>query len=183
MCVFIVEVKTEGAVVSLFLALSFVTLTHNATLLVFLAIFRNWPTIFLGCKIFPLFSALFSSLFTSSSSSSFSNQNEQMGLVSSFLGILGFAVGIPLGLFVGFFLFVYSETKHVKVNITTLIWMFVLFYSKSQHCHMHVLWSLSGDCWCWGLTLLFHFEFWAIVKIWFFVLSLQCCRRTLLLGL
>ncbi|KAG4919317.1 hypothetical protein JHK85_057598 [Glycine max] len=37
-----------------------------------------------------------------------------MGLVSSFLGILGFAVGIPLGLFVGFFLFVYSETKHVK---------------------------------------------------------------------
>ncbi|KAK7343857.1 hypothetical protein VNO77_12937 [Canavalia gladiata] len=37
-----------------------------------------------------------------------------MGLVGSFLGILGFAVGIPVGLLVGFFLFVYSETKHVK---------------------------------------------------------------------
>ncbi|KAJ1406394.1 Synaptotagmin-like mitochondrial-lipid-binding domain [Sesbania bispinosa] len=37
-----------------------------------------------------------------------------MGLVSSFLGILGFTIGIPLGLLVGFFLFVYSETKQVK---------------------------------------------------------------------
>ncbi|XP_027366799.1 synaptotagmin-3 isoform X1 [Abrus precatorius] len=37
-----------------------------------------------------------------------------MGLLGSFLGIIGFAVGIPLGLLVGFFLFVYSETKHVK---------------------------------------------------------------------
>ena len=139
-CVFIVEVKTEGAVVSLFLALSFVTLTHNATLLVFLAIFRNWPTIFLGCKIFPLFSALFHHHLLLLLP--LPRTNEQMGFLSSFLGVFGFAVGIPLGLLVGFFLFVYSETKHVKVNITTLIWMFVLFYSKSQHCHMHVLWSL-----------------------------------------
>ncbi|KHN42257.1 hypothetical protein glysoja_044288 [Glycine soja] len=37
-----------------------------------------------------------------------------MGFVSSFLGVFGFAVGIPLGLLVGFFLFVYSKTKHVK---------------------------------------------------------------------
>jgi len=61
---------------------------------------------------------------------------EHMGFVSSFLGIFGFAVGIPLGLLVGFFLFVYSETKHVKVNITTHC-MFVLFYSNFQHRHMH----------------------------------------------
>ena len=73
---------------------------------------------------------------------------EHMGFVSSFLGIFGFAVGIPLGLLVGFFLFVYSETKHVKVNITTHC-MFVLFYSNFQHRHMHFFWSLSGDCWCW----------------------------------
>ncbi|RZB69243.1 Synaptotagmin-1, partial [Glycine soja] len=39
---------------------------------------------------------------------------EHMGFVSSFLGVFGFAVGIPLGLLVGFFLFVYSKTKHVK---------------------------------------------------------------------
>ncbi|QCE07933.1 synaptotagmin-3 isoform X1 [Vigna unguiculata] len=37
-----------------------------------------------------------------------------MGLLSSFFGIIGFTLGIPLGLLVGFFLFVYSETKHVK---------------------------------------------------------------------
>lgn len=37
-----------------------------------------------------------------------------MGLISSFFGILGFFIGIPLGLLVGFFVFVYSETKQVK---------------------------------------------------------------------
>ncbi|KAK7379744.1 hypothetical protein VNO78_34262 [Psophocarpus tetragonolobus] len=37
-----------------------------------------------------------------------------MGLVSSFLGVIGFVVGIPLGLLLGFFLFVRSETKVVK---------------------------------------------------------------------
>ncbi|XP_054804390.1 synaptotagmin-3 isoform X2 [Prosopis cineraria] len=37
-----------------------------------------------------------------------------MGLISSILGILGFSIGIPLGLLVGFFLFVYSEPKEVK---------------------------------------------------------------------
>ena len=61
---------------------------------------------------------------------------EHMGFVSSFLGVLGFAVGIPLGLLVGFFLFVYSKTKHVKVNITTHC-IFILFYSNFQHRHMH----------------------------------------------
>ncbi|KAI9086873.1 hypothetical protein K1719_031196 [Acacia pycnantha] len=38
-----------------------------------------------------------------------------MGLISSILGIIGFCIGIPLGLLVGFFLFVYSEPKEVKV--------------------------------------------------------------------
>ncbi|MED6127490.1 Synaptotagmin-3 [Stylosanthes scabra] len=37
-----------------------------------------------------------------------------MGLFGSFLGIIGFVFGIPLGLLVGFFVFVYSETKQVK---------------------------------------------------------------------
>lgn len=43
-----------------------------------------------------------------------------MGFVGSFLGIFGFAIGIPFGLLLGFFLFVYSETKQVKV--TVLAW-------------------------------------------------------------
>ncbi|KAE9589165.1 putative C2 domain, synaptotagmin-like mitochondrial-lipid-binding domain-containing protein [Lupinus albus] len=38
-----------------------------------------------------------------------------MGLLSSLLGIIGFVIGIPLGLLVGFFVFVYPEdTKQVK---------------------------------------------------------------------
>ncbi|KAK1396439.1 Calcium-dependent lipid-binding (CaLB domain) family protein [Heracleum sosnowskyi] len=40
-----------------------------------------------------------------------------MGFISSFLGILGFGVGIPLGLFIGFFLFIYSASQddhHLK---------------------------------------------------------------------
>ncbi|XP_019451085.1 PREDICTED: synaptotagmin-3-like [Lupinus angustifolius] len=38
-----------------------------------------------------------------------------MGLLSSLLGIIGFVIGIPLGLLVGFFVFVYpQDTKQVK---------------------------------------------------------------------
>lgn len=37
-----------------------------------------------------------------------------MGFFESFLGVFGFAIGIPLGLLLGFFLFVYSESKQVK---------------------------------------------------------------------
>uniref|UniRef100_A0A5B7A5P5 Putative synaptotagmin-3 isoform X1 n=1 Tax=Davidia involucrata TaxID=16924 RepID=A0A5B7A5P5_DAVIN len=37
-----------------------------------------------------------------------------MGLLSSFLGFLGFGIGIPIGLFIGFYFLVYSEPKHVK---------------------------------------------------------------------
>jgi tetrahydromethanopterin S-methyltransferase subunit G len=38
-----------------------------------------------------------------------------MGFLSTFLGILGFGIGILFGLLVGFFLFVYSEPKDVEV--------------------------------------------------------------------
>ncbi|XP_044509247.1 synaptotagmin-3-like [Mangifera indica] len=37
-----------------------------------------------------------------------------MGFVSSLLGILGFAIGIPVGLLVGFFFFIYSEPDEVE---------------------------------------------------------------------
>ncbi|KAI5399803.1 synaptotagmin-3 [Lathyrus oleraceus] len=40
-----------------------------------------------------------------------------MGFFATFFGFLGFALGIPLGLLVGFFLFVYSEAKQVKVPV------------------------------------------------------------------
>ncbi|XP_058741256.1 synaptotagmin-3 [Vicia villosa] len=40
-----------------------------------------------------------------------------MGFFATFFGFLGFAIGIPLGLLVGFFLFVYSEAKPVKVPV------------------------------------------------------------------
>ncbi|VVA12227.1 PREDICTED: synaptotagmin-3 [Prunus dulcis] len=37
-----------------------------------------------------------------------------MGFLSSLLGIFGFGIGIPLGLLVGFFLFIYSKPKEVE---------------------------------------------------------------------
>ncbi|KAJ8434390.1 hypothetical protein Cgig2_014237 [Carnegiea gigantea] len=44
-----------------------------------------------------------------------------MGFVSTFLGIVGFAIGLPIGLILGFFLFVYSKPKEVKEPIITPI--------------------------------------------------------------
>ncbi|KAL6552842.1 hypothetical protein OROHE_008206 [Orobanche hederae] len=37
-----------------------------------------------------------------------------MGLLSSLLGILGFGIGLPFGLFIGFYLFIFSESKDVE---------------------------------------------------------------------
>ncbi|XP_057472115.1 synaptotagmin-3-like isoform X1 [Actinidia eriantha] len=37
-----------------------------------------------------------------------------MGFLSNFLGILGFGIGIPIGLLIGFYLFVFSEPKDVE---------------------------------------------------------------------
>ncbi|PSS05083.1 Synaptotagmin-3 like [Actinidia chinensis var. chinensis] len=37
-----------------------------------------------------------------------------MSFLSSFLGILGFGIGIPIGLLIGFYLFVFSEPKNVE---------------------------------------------------------------------
>ncbi|XP_021295671.1 synaptotagmin-3 [Herrania umbratica] len=40
-----------------------------------------------------------------------------MGLLSSLLGIIGFGIGVPFGLLVGFFLFIYSKPKTVMEPI------------------------------------------------------------------
>ncbi|KAJ4704905.1 synaptotagmin-3 [Melia azedarach] len=40
-----------------------------------------------------------------------------MGLVSFFLGIIGFGFGIPIGLLVGYFLFIYSESTEITEPI------------------------------------------------------------------
>jgi len=42
-----------------------------------------------------------------------------MGFLSTFLGIIGFGIGVPLGLLIGFFFFIYSEAKDVKVTFTS----------------------------------------------------------------
>lgn len=42
-----------------------------------------------------------------------------MGFVSTFAGILGFFIALPVGLVVGFFLFVYSKPKDVKEPVIT----------------------------------------------------------------
>jgi hypothetical protein len=38
-----------------------------------------------------------------------------MGFLNAFLEFLGFGIGLPFGLLIGFFLFVYSKPKDVKV--------------------------------------------------------------------
>ena len=38
-----------------------------------------------------------------------------MGFFSILMGIVGFGIGIPLGLVVGFFFFIYSKPDEVKV--------------------------------------------------------------------
>lgn len=42
-----------------------------------------------------------------------------MGFLSTIFGILGFAIGLPLGLVLGFYLFVYSQPKDVEEPVTT----------------------------------------------------------------
>ncbi|KAK4835230.1 hypothetical protein QYF36_007117 [Acer negundo] len=40
--------------------------------------------------------------------------SSEMGFLSSLLGIIGFGIGLPIGLLVGFFFFVYSKPKQVQ---------------------------------------------------------------------
>jgi ABC-type phosphate transport system permease subunit len=49
-----------------------------------------------------------------------------MGFLGSFFGVFCFVIGIPLGLLVGFFLFVYSEAKQVKVSTFFSLFIFLL---------------------------------------------------------
>ncbi|KAJ8754096.1 hypothetical protein K2173_001994 [Erythroxylum novogranatense] len=44
-----------------------------------------------------------------------------MGLQSSLLGIIGFGIGIPIGLLLGFFIFLYSEPQDVKEPVIKAI--------------------------------------------------------------
>lgn len=45
--------------------------------------------------------------------------SDRMGFVGSLLGIIGFGIGIPLGLLLGFFLFIYIKPGDVKVINTS----------------------------------------------------------------
>lgn len=58
---------------------------------------------------------------------------KKMVFLGSLLGILGFGVGISIGVIVGYFLFIYYEPRDVKVNcycflLERLIVFFVLFW-------------------------------------------------------
>ena len=41
--------------------------------------------------------------------------SKKMGFVSALLEIIGFGVGIPFGLIIGYFIFIYKEPQDVKV--------------------------------------------------------------------
>jgi hypothetical protein len=51
-------------------------------------------------------------------------RRRKMVFLSSLLGILGFGIGILLGLLVGFYYFVYSEPKEVEVKPISTLFMF-----------------------------------------------------------
>ncbi|CAA6662463.1 unnamed protein product [Spirodela intermedia] len=44
-----------------------------------------------------------------------------MGFLSTLLGVVGFGVGVPLGLLLGYFIFIYSESSDVKDPVTRKI--------------------------------------------------------------
>lgn len=49
-----------------------------------------------------------------------------MGLLSSLLGVIGFGIGLPIGLFIGFYLFVYSESEDVEVIMCVCFMLFLV---------------------------------------------------------
>lgn len=50
-----------------------------------------------------------------------------MGFLSSVLGVLGFGfIGLPLGLLVGFFLFIYSKPNDDQVEVTFIIVIIII---------------------------------------------------------
>lgn len=59
-----------------------------------------------------------------------------MGFFTSVLGILGFAIGIPIGLILGFFVLIYSQPTHEDVKnfifrSRRVFWVIVLLFSSS----------------------------------------------------
>ena len=58
----------------------------------------------------------------------FESFQKYMGLLSSFLGILGFGIGICSGILVGFFLFIYREPNEVKVH--KYIYIYIYYFSN-----------------------------------------------------
>ena len=50
-----------------------------------------------------------------------------MGFLSSVLGVLGFGfIGLPLGLLVGFFLFIYSKPNDDQIEVTFIIVIIII---------------------------------------------------------
>lgn len=56
-----------------------------------------------------------------------------MGFLSSVLGVLGFGfIGLPLGLLVGFFLFIYSKPNDDQVEVTFIIVIIIIINQSTS---------------------------------------------------
>ncbi|KAG9142475.1 hypothetical protein Leryth_026227 [Lithospermum erythrorhizon] len=45
-----------------------------------------------------------------------------MGFLSSVVGILGFGIGLPIGIVIGFYFFIYSQPDDVELHIADKIY-------------------------------------------------------------
>ena len=70
-----------------------------------------------------------------------------MGFLSSLLEILGFGIGIPLGLVVGFYYFIYSKPKEVEVKSIVSLFMFDDHLLFSENVLIQAL--FLKNCWQW----------------------------------
>jgi len=109
-----------------------------------------------------------------------------MGFLNAFLEFLGFGIGLPFGLLIGFFLFVYSKPKDVKVinhhiYLPIYLSIYLSIYVLKE---MFFVWSLFYSDWLCLRCHLKVFLFWLInvEELHFFTLRrfLMFCGCTFL---
>lgn len=70
--------------------------------------------------------------------------SKEMGFFSSLLGFLGFGIGLPLGLFIGFYFFIYSESEDVEVIVCNSVCVMCVFYSCTVELELYAIKKSRG---------------------------------------
>lgn len=116
--------------------------------------------------------SLFHFLFFHNMPCSSLNWHTKMGFLGTILGVLGFGIGLPVGLLLGFLLFVYSKPKHVEVIIQLLIYLLFDHFLSSRFYvafdQWLLVWPSVDICCCLFdnpeiMFLLFFFGLWLLM--------------------